>query len=183
MARSMYVEVMMRVSFIPCHISEKLEDTHLARYFTTLFYCPCRPIIFVHRIFAPMCSKFLNVYILYITYKCFVSSKPTYLRNMPTMQLPPSSVLHLSLLFKCPHIAAHLQITNRFVYHSAPVLWNALPEELHLYNFGHLGNTCTSNFLLYPFEFHKKFKSYLFSLFYCMVCYLDSSVGFDTGIV
>ena len=70
-----------------------------------------------------------------------------------------SSVITL----KRPHNPSRLQIINRSFYHSAPVLWNALPKELRLYNAGHLGNRSTSSdhsdVLLSPLLFHKKLKS------------------------
>jgi hypothetical protein len=51
------------------------------------------------------------------------------------------------ITLKRPHNPSRLLITNRSFYHSAPVLWNALPKELRLYNSGHLGNRSTSNIL------------------------------------
>jgi hypothetical protein len=43
-----------------------------------------------------------------------------------------------------PHNPSHIQITNRSFHHSSPVLWNALPKKLRLYNSGHLGSRSTS---------------------------------------
>jgi hypothetical protein len=108
-------------------------------------------------------SQRIHYKILSITYKCIISNKPTYLRNMLTIQTTSTTRSSSVITLKRPHNPSRLQITNRSFYHSAPVLWNALPKELRLYNSGHLGNSSTSNVLLSPLSFHKKLKSYLFS--------------------
>ena len=109
-------------------------------------------------------SQRIHYNILSITYKCIVSNKPTYLRNMLTIQTTSTTRSSSVITLKRPHNPSRLQITNRSFYHSAPVLWNAFPKELRLYNSGHLGNRSTSsNVLLCPLTFNKKLKSYLFS--------------------
>jgi hypothetical protein len=72
------------------------------------------------------------------------------------MLIIKTTISHSSLINpKRPHNHPRLQITKRSLYHSASVLWNALPKELRIYNSGHLGTRSTSNILLSPFYFKK----------------------------
>jgi hypothetical protein len=76
--------------------------------------------------------------VLYITYKCLLSDKPTYLRNLLTFRVPPPFVILLSLYtLKRPYDPSRLKVPGRSFYHSAPSLWNTLPKEFRQLNSTH----------------------------------------------
>jgi hypothetical protein len=100
-------------------------------------------------------SQSIHNKILPITYKCTISNKPTYLRNVLAIRTTSTTRSSSVIALKRPHNPSRLKITNKSFCHSAPVLWNALPKELRLYNSAHLGNRSTSNVLLSPLCFTK----------------------------
>jgi hypothetical protein len=61
-----------------------------------------------------------------ITYKCLLSDKPAYLKNLLTVQ--STSTTHSSSVItpKRPYNPSWLKFSNRSFYHSAPALWNTL---------------------------------------------------------
>ena len=73
----------------------------------------------------------------------YFSNKPTYLRNMLTIQTTSatrsSSVITLKRISALTILLVFRLLIDPSM-HCAPVLWNALPKELRLYNSGHLGN-------------------------------------------
>ena len=100
--------------------------------------------------------------ILSITYKCLLSNKPSYLRNLLTIQSTSTTRSSSVITLKRPYNPSRLKISDRSFYHSAPALWNSLPKELRQYNSIH-SNTDSSLFLLSPSQFHKKLKTHLFA--------------------
>ena len=109
----------------------------------------------------------INYKVLSITYKCLLSNKPSYLRNLLTVQ--STSTTHSTrscsvLTLKRPYNPSRLKISNRSFFHSAPALWNSLPKELRQYANSHTFATHpTSLFQLSPSQFHKKLKTHLFA--------------------
>jgi hypothetical protein len=73
---------------------------------------------------------------------------------MLTIQTTSTTRSSSVLTLKRPHNPSRLQITNRSFYHSAPVLWNAFPKELRLYNSGHLGNRSIHHLMSYCLLFY-----------------------------
>ena len=98
--------------------------------------------------------------ILSLTYKCLVSNKPTYLRNLLTIQRTFTSRSSTVITLKRPYNPSRLKISDRSFYHSAPAMWNSLPKYLR--------QCCSdySTFQLSPSQFHKKLKTYL-----CAICF------------
>jgi hypothetical protein len=96
--------------------------------------------------------------ILSLTYKCLVLNKPTYLRNLLTIQSTFTSRSSTVITLKRPYNPSRRKISDRSFYHSAPALWNSLPKYLR---------QCSSDystFQLSPSQFHKKLKTYLFGI-------------------
>jgi hypothetical protein len=100
--------------------------------------------------------------ILSIIHKCIVSNRPTYLRNMLTIQTTSTTRSSSVITLKRPHNPSLLRITNKCFYHSAPVLWNALPKELLVT----YRNRSTSDVLLSPFLFHKSLNPISFLILF-----------------
>ena len=107
--------------------------------------------------------------ILPINYKCLLSDKPAYLRNLLTVQntstTRSSSVTTRSssvITLKRPYNPSRLKVSSRSFYHSAPALWNTLPKDFRQYNSSH-SNSQPVLFQLSPSQFHKKLKTHLFA--------------------
>ena len=107
-------------------------------------------------------SERIHYKILSITYKCLLSDKPAYLRNLLTVQSTSTTRSSSVITLKRPYNPSHLKVSDRSFYHSAPALWNSLPKELRQYNSIH-SKTQPLLFQLSPSQFHKKLKTHLFA--------------------
>ena len=108
-------------------------------------------------------SQRIQYKILSLTYKCLLSNKPVYLRNLLTVQSTSTTRSSSVITLKRPPIISRLKHSNRSFYVSAPVLWNSLPKDLRQYNSLHSANNKPSLFHLSPSQFHKKLKTHLFA--------------------
>ena len=69
-----------------------------------------------------------------MTYKCLLSNKPAYLRNLLTIQSTFTTRSSSAITVKSPYNPSRLKISDRSFYHSSPALWNSLPKELRQYS-------------------------------------------------
>jgi len=68
---------------------------------------------------------------LSLTYTFFKTGQPSYIHSLlsfPSNRCTQSSSL---ITLSCPSLTSRLKIANRSYYHSAPVLWNNFPSDLH----------------------------------------------------
>jgi hypothetical protein len=100
--------------------------------------------------------------ILSITYKCLLSDKPAYLRNLLTVQSTSTICSSSVITLKRPYNPSRLKVSSRSFYHSAPALWNTLPKEFRQFNSTH-SKSQPLLFQLSPSQFHKKLKTHLFA--------------------
>jgi hypothetical protein len=79
-------------------------------------------------------SERIHYKVLSSTYKCLLSDKPAYLRNLSTVlstcTTHSSSVITLMRPYNC----SRLKVSSKSFYHSAPSLWNTLPKEFRPLN-------------------------------------------------
>jgi hypothetical protein len=100
--------------------------------------------------------------ILSITYKCLLSDKPAYLRNLLAVQSTSTTRSSSVITLKRPYNPSRLKVSSRSFYHSVPALWNALPKKFRQYNYTH-SKSQPLFFQLSPSQFHKKLETRLFA--------------------
>src|ERR1043165_7263504 len=107
--------------------------------------------------------------VLSLTYNSLQYSKPSYLRDLftiqPTRSTRSSSVLTLSR----PPVTTHLKFSNRALSSNATRLWNDLPPEFRTFSVPPPSALITYHYLpqaplsITPKTFHSKLKSLLFN--------------------
>jgi hypothetical protein len=75
--------------------------------------------------------------ILSITYKCVLSDKPAYLRNLLTVQSTSTICSSSVITLKRPYNPSRLEVPCRSFYRSVPSLWNTLPKKFPQLNSTH----------------------------------------------
>ena len=112
-------------------------------------------------------SQRIQYKVLCLTLKSLKTGHPFYLRSLLSLT-PHRSTRSSSLItLNRPSVTSGLKISNKSLFHSAPVLWNTLPA--HLRHSAHHSNaslptseSCFSN--LSTSVFLKKLKSHLFRI-------------------
>ena len=98
--------------------------------------------------------------ILSLTYSAIQFNKPSYLRNLLTIQNKINTRSSSSVTLIRPSNPSNLKITNRSFTFTAPSLWNLLPSELRQPFIPPSDQSSTLS--LSPAVFHKRLKTYLF---------------------
>ena len=108
-------------------------------------------------------SERIRYKILSITYKCLLSNKPAYLRNLLTVQSTSATRSSSVITLKRPRNISRLKLSDRSFSLAAPALWNSLPKEFRQHRSLHSANNSSLSFHLSPSQFHKKLKTHLFA--------------------
>ena len=108
-------------------------------------------------------SERIRYKILSITYKCLLSNKPAYLRNLLTVQSTSATRSSSVITLKRPRNISRLKLSDRSFSLVAPALWNSLPKEFRQHRSLHSANNSSLSFHLAPSQFHKKLKTHLFA--------------------
>jgi hypothetical protein len=106
--------------------------------------------------------------VLSLTYNSLQYSKPSYLRELFTIQETRSTRSSSGLTLSRPSITSHLKFSERAISYTAPRLWNDLPLDFRKFSIlpssspiihSHLPH---APLLITPRAFHSKLKSHLF---------------------
>jgi hypothetical protein len=79
-------------------------------------------------------SEHIHYKVLYITYKDLLSDKPSYLRNLLTVQSTSTICSSPVITVKRPYNPSRLKVHRRSFYRSAPSLYVAKMLTIQLYS-------------------------------------------------
>ena len=104
-------------------------------------------------------SERIHYKILSITYSVLQSNRPSYLRNLLSVQNKINTRSSSAITLTRPSNPSTLLVTNRSFTFTAPFLWNKLPTDMRLPSYDD-----SSSLSLSSPVFHKRLKTHLFHL-------------------
>src|SRR5678815_4380646 len=104
--------------------------------------------------------------IVSLTYNALQTSKPSYIRQLFTIQPPGSTRSSSYLSLSRPPVSSSLKFCNRSLVYAAPALWNRLPKDLRQFAHHPISplNSNSPPLALSSSAFHSRLKTELFKI-------------------
>ena len=104
--------------------------------------------------------------IVSLTYNALQTSKPSYIRQLFTIQPPGSTRSSSYLSLSRPPVSSSLKFCNRSLIYAAPTLWNGLPKDLRQFAHPPISplNSTSPPLALSSSAFHSRLKTELFEI-------------------
>ena len=106
--------------------------------------------------------------IVSLTYNALQTSKPSYIRQLFTIQPPGSTRSSSYLSLSRPPVSSSLKFCNRSLVYAAPALWKRLPKDLRQFAHHPISplNSNSPPLALSSSAFHSRLKTELFKISY-----------------